>query len=263
MVNEIKQDRSTLELASVIGITPPMEIDLRLPRIYLDSNVLIDALLPEKKPLGKDKQTMKDAAKVLWENWRGPAIRISPHCIAEFIAVGKSAEYRYDFDYLFGVISNEIVPPKCEFIYAELNDDPEISESLNSLQRWTFASFEIEGEATLNGKPIRSYNIGMGFDIRKNLWTKGFAKTNENLTFTKVTSSKYIAPYFELALFKKASEIAINYKIPLGDALHLIYTTPDKIDILVTHDIEHFRSKFDEINKIKIRTAREILDKKY
>lgn len=60
--------RSTRDFASLIGVTPPLDIDLTLPRIYPDSNVLIDALLPEKKPLGIDRKRMKEEAKSLWEN---------------------------------------------------------------------------------------------------------------------------------------------------------------------------------------------------
>lgn len=112
--------------------------------------------------------------------------------------------------------------------------------------------------------PIGLREVEMGFDVKYNLWRRGFPPNpDDKLLFTKITSGKFVAPYFEFELFKKASEIAIDKKIPLGDALHLIYATPDKVDILVTHDIEHFRSKFDEINKVKIRTSREILDKKY
>ncbi len=215
--------RSTSDFASLLGITPPTDIDLTLPRIYLDANVLIDALLTEKKPLERDRKAMKEEAKKLWENWRGPAIKVSPHSIAEFIAVGKSDEYRYNFKYLLGVIKNDIAPPKCEFIHAELGDDKETLDNINAFHKWLFASFKIEGEAILNGMPIGLREVEMGFDVKYNLWRRGFPlNPDDKLLFTNVTSGKFVAPYFEFELFKKASEIAIDKKIPLGDALHFM-----------------------------------------
>ncbi len=234
--------------------------DLTLPRIYFDSDTLIDALLVERKSLEEKEKEKKEDAKRLYENWRGPPIRVSPFTIGEFIAIGRKDKYGYCLQQLLEIVSNEINPPKFELIYAEISEDSEIITNINSTHRWLFASFEVEGDATLNGSPIGKRNFGMGLDVKKYLWTKGLPSENEKLIFTKIDSVKYTAPYFELVLFKKASEIAIKSKIALGDAIHLVYATPDKVDVLLTNDKKFLKVDKKNSNGIKIKRPRYILD---
>ncbi len=218
-----------------------------------------------EKNLGESKKIKIEKAKELWDSWNGEPIRISPYLIGEFIAAARSERYHHSPDEVFNIINNEIIP-KCEVIYAKLPPDPAIF-NMPILMKYGLLGMEFEGEATIFNKSIGRHKAH--FQITKDIYQGNwkdydiFKKDIEpGLDFTNKPETTISSTYFEIAFFRKASEFSQEFDICLKDAIHLIYATQEKVDIIVA-SCKDFRKAAKEIKRklgIEIYSPEEILN---
>jgi len=209
-------------------------IYLSLPRIYFDTNVLIDATLNKIRNLGAKEQKNKDDATKLWTTWNGQPIRISPFVIGEFISKGGTPDYNKSTEDMLNILYGNILP-KCEIVNAKIGRDSALLQKLNWIEKFSLAKVEIEAEVDINGKPAGRQKIGRLLDVNLTSWNYNSTKESK-IHFTKIYSFNYEAPYFETVLFKTASDIAIQKNLHLADAMHLVYATREEVDIIVSSD---------------------------
>ncbi|MCX9025199.1 MAG: hypothetical protein OIN85_03775 [Candidatus Methanoperedens sp.] len=214
-----------------------------------------------EKFLDESKKIKIEKATELWKRWSGEPIRISPYLIGEFIAASSSKRFHYSPDEVFNIINNEIIP-KCEMIYAKLPPDTAIS----ILTKYGLLGLEFEGEATIFNKPIGRHKAS--FQITKDifqgnwddydLWKKGI---EPGLSFTNKPEITISSTFFEIEFFRKASEFSQEFDMALKDAIHLIYATQEKVDIIVA-SCEDFRKAAQKIEKkfgIEVYSPEQIL----
>ena len=221
-----------------------------LPKIYFDTDPVVDIFLKEIKPQkNKNKNKKIKNAKELWDHWSGEPIKISPYVIGEFIATARSKRYDYSLEEIFNIISNEIIP-KCEIIYAKVSPDSKILD-MPIFEKYALLRVDFEGKATIFNEPIDQHQVS--YMLTKDLFNENwesfdtFTKGIEpGLSFDNKPKIAISSAYFELEFFKKASEFALDYDIPLKDAIHLVYATQEKVDIIVAC-CEHFQSAAKEI----------------
>jgi hypothetical protein len=81
--------------------------------------------------------------------------------------------------------------------------------------------------------------------------------------FTEIRNLSIQAPAFEILLFQKASEMAIQTDIHLTDALHILYAVNGGVDVIVTNDEEFLKIKKSEkvskfLGKVRIMNSIEL-----
>jgi len=163
------------------------------------------------------------------------------------------------------IINNEIIP-KCEMVYAKLPPDPAIFD-MPILMKYGLLGMEFEGEATIFNKPVGKRKAS--FQITKDIFRGNWADYDlwkkdiePGLSFINKPEITISSTYFEIEFFRKASEFSQEFDISLKDAIHLIYATQEKVDIIVA-SCEDFRKAAKEIKRklgIEIYSPEEILN---
>lgn len=219
-----------------------------------------------EKFLDESKRIKIEKATELWKRWSGEPIRISPYLIGEFIAASRRKKYHYSPDEVVNIIKDEIIP-KCKIIYAKLSPDPQVLD-MPIFEKYGLLRVDFEGKATISNRRIDRHQAS--FMISKDLtgkygkwkdldkWTKGI---EPGLSFINEPEIAISSTYFEFEFFRKASEFALEFDIPFKDAIHLVYATQEKVDIIVA-SCEHFRNTAQKIEKkfgIEVYSPEQIL----
>jgi predicted nucleic acid-binding protein len=228
--------------------------NLSLKRLYIDTESLLYVFLDRSNPSPDDIAKMKNARK-LWSCFKGDKIRISPYVIGEFISVGNR-KYGRPVDKLVKIINEQVIP-KCKVLTAKVQPDP-TTAVLDSVffndykKKYTVLCMRFKGEATIDNKRAGIHEVS--FAVSKDLWhgdwrdydvwTKDVVKGLSFINKPQITLS---APYFELGFFQKASDFTEKYKLPLKDAIHLVYVNREEVDIIVTTDTDFDKVKLDGI----------------
>lgn len=251
------------------------------PRLYLDTNVLVSALLeskPEwlkKNPQTEEKIELINSSIELYNRRQSLTLMTSAFSIAEFIAQGRKQEFgSKSFDEMLDIVTSKILPPNLDVIYSSLSFEqtPKIDEKWEKY--WLFAELKASGRAI----DEKGAFIGdMAFSYLLDLWgrfVEGWAGAlPENVNFktfkpklkkTEINVSSYSAPAFEIMLFYKATEIAINVGLKLPDAIHILCAR-GQADIIVTHDKDFFEKWQKEPNLkatagIIVKSSQEVID---
>lgn len=256
-------------------------IRLYLPRIYLDSNVLVSAIL-ESDPKwqrihskeAKAKRVEIKTSNDLYSEWEPKRMKTSLFAISEFIATGRSDRFNKTFNEMMDIVAKEILS-KCEILYANfVVPNPSVID-----KRWN--NFWILGKSSARGLMSDGKGNSLGMQELGAILTidmrlvkhiaggvplgVGFPNPSE-VIIEKLEQMQYGSPAFEILLFNKASELAISYNIHLSDAIH-IYHAQNAAEFFVTNDKKFIKS-WDKIDpKLKKKayvepiTSKEALDK--
>jgi predicted nucleic acid-binding protein len=216
-------------------VTP---IKLYLPRIYLDTNILISAILESdnqwKSSHAREYQTNADQIEssrqifLKWEH-RANQLRTPTFAIGEFIGKG-SKQFGKSFKEMLDIVDREILT-RCKLCETEnLCYDQEL---IPEKMRKEIRLVEIIGKAQV-GSEFR-YILFLNMAVGRMLSSAGpdIRTDLEDLVMQEIKS--YKAPGFEIMLFQKASELANEYRLNLADAFHLFYAQ-GKVDYLITND---------------------------
>lgn len=256
-------------------------IRLYLPRIYLDSNVLVSAILESDKKWqrthskeAKAKHVDIKTSNELYTEWEPKHMKTSLFAISEFIATGRSDRFNKTFDEMLKIVAKKILA-KCEILYANfVVPKPSVID-----KRWN--NFWILGKSSARGLMSDKQGNSLGMQELGTILTidmrlvkhiaggvplgVGFPNPSE-VVIDKLDQMEYGAPAFEILLFNKASELAIAYNIHLSDAIH-IYHAQNKAEYFVTNDKNFIKSweKIDPELKKKAHvqpiTSKKALDK--
>ena len=256
-------------------------IRLHLPRIYLDSNVLVAAILESDKKWqrthskeAKNRRIDIETSTELYMEWEPKRMKTSLFAISEFIATGRSDKFNKKFDEMMDIVAKKILS-KCEILYANfVVPKPSIID-----KRWE--NFWILGKSSARGLMSDKQGNSLGMQELGTILTidmrlvnhisggvplgVGFPNPRE-VVIDKLEQMEYGAPAFEILLFNKASELAIAYNIHLSDAIH-IYHAQNVAEYFVTNDKNFIKSweKIDPALKKKAYvepiTSKKALDK--
>lgn len=220
---------------------------LFLPRIYLDTNVLVSAILESDKewlkahPQRIEKQQLIQTSEEIYNKWEPRHLKTSVFAVAEFISTGRTEHHgRKSYDEMFEIAGNKFLS-KCQIININLNFEklPKIDKRWE--KHWQLLDFKGKGEAIQKGKSMGMMEIyymlginmqliqGYGGSIPKDFNRKVFPK------FKQIRSSSYKAPAFEILLFSRASEIANELNLHISDAIHII-SAKGEAEYIITND---------------------------
>lgn len=246
---------------------------LILPRVYLDTNILISAILESDpswqagRSLSCKKKANITTSKEVFDRWESKNLKTSTYAIAELISKGRTKEFSKSYEQMMVLVSKTVLP-RCEVLHSTIKETtiPKLDKQYG--ERWRLAHILVEGEVVgENGSPKGSGYFEVILQTIGNLvtsWGGAFGLEGKG-SIKDVNRIEYSAPAFEIMLFSKAAEIAINYKINLPDAIHLMYAKPSDIDIIISND-ENFKSDWDKVPKelkrhIELMTSEQVLSK--
>ncbi len=231
-------------------------IKLYLPRIYLDTNILISAILESddqwKSSHANDYQTKVDqiaSSRQIFLKWehRANQLRTSTFAVGEFVGRG-SKQFDRSFKQMLEIVDREILN-RCKLCETEnLYYDKEM---IPEKMRKEIRLIEIIGKAQVGGefRYILFLNMAEGRMI-SGAGPEMMRVDLKDLVMQEIKS--YKAPGFEIMLFQKASELANKYRLTLADAFHLFYAQ-GKVDYLITNDNE-FLARWKENPMIEKET---------
>jgi len=236
----------------VVGLVTP--IKRYVPRIYLDTNILISAILESDKQWKsrhpKDfhikKNEIESSRKIFQEyEHRAGQLKTSTFAVGEFIGKGGK-QFGKSFQEMLGIVDREILT---KFELCETGNLRYDRQTIPGKMQKEIRLMEIIGKAQV-GTEFRFMvllDMSIGRVITGGLPDVGRVDL-EDMVFREVES--YKAPGYEIMLFQKASELANKYQLSLADALHLFYAQ-GKVEYLITNDSEflHRWSKDPTIKK--------------
>ncbi|MFQ5758303.1 MAG: hypothetical protein ACE5IF_01345 [Candidatus Bathyarchaeia archaeon] len=251
-------------------------IDLRFSRIYLDTNILIAALLESdsqwkrKNPRisQKKRESIQDSSRILreWE-YRADALKTSTFTIGEFVGAGSK----------FGKTTKEMLEIADDEILTrcKLCEPPHLRyerEAIPTRMRKEIRLAEVRcsGPQTENGAPIGDafvFMVTLDMSIA-HMISGGGPQMMRPYDLSKVKVDKiesYRAPGYELMLFHRASELANRYNLGLADALHLLYAQ-GQAEFIVTDDVRTFVKRWEENPQferetgVKVWTSKRMLE---
>lgn len=253
------------------------------PRIYLDTNVLISAILESDKKWQRDhrreaykKREEINTSERLYNEWEPKHLKTSLFAISEFISTGRTGRFSKTFKEMMEIVANKILP-KCRILYAKFP----VPKPFKLDKRWR--EYWILGKATCRGmaKNRKGNSLGMQevgviltTDMRLVRHFSGGIPRGEKIpaasdvVIEKIEQMSYGAPAFEILLFNKASELAIAYDLHLSDAIHLLHAK-NRAEFIITND-KNFIKRWEKIDPdqkkkmhLKLVTSKEILEKWY
>ena len=215
------------------------------PRLYLDTNVLIDAILE----IDPKKAERRNASRAILNNWeqngaRGGGMSVSPYVIGEFIAKGRTAPHNKSFSDMIKLVETYILP-RCQILYTSFSLEEISSLNPEGDRAWILAKKNIRGmgiiRETKEKLGILDFETIWGMDMSEVISYGGglpYGKMPpvDHVVPETVEEGSIQAPAFEILLFNIASELAIKYKMHLSDAIHLLYANTREIDIIVSND---------------------------
>jgi len=233
--------------------------NLILPRIYVDTNVLVAAILESELPLPQNeaKASFISNSCELLNKWEPTAVHTSNYAVGEFIARGRAEPFSKSYTEMLDIVKNKILS-RYQIIDGRVEMERKVLGLSEWPKRWLLAEANFKGEAqsakgdkirhdysrvlAIDGSIAQSRGGGVPHDYRE-----------QDYKLTRADSFSYIAPAFEILFFNKASELAIRYGIPFGDAIHLVYLTQERsITHLVTDDDDFHKKK----NLLPVKIAR-------
>jgi len=251
------------------------------PRLYLDTNVLIDAIL-ETDP---KKNERINTSKAILYSWKervalGGGLNVSPYVIGEFISKGQKEPFKKSFSEMIELVENHI-RVRCKILYTSfsLEDISSLNPKWN--KGWMLAKKQVRGmgiiletkekvgifdfemiwNMTLNEIPSFGGRFPLEMDISE------IMRKNYHIIPEDIRSGSIQAPAFEILLFNMASELAIKYKIHLSDSIHFLYSKRKDVDIIVSND-KKFRKRWESIDpklktRLEIKSSKEIVERFY
>ena len=223
-----------------------------MPRIYLDTNVLLSAILESDNkwlsdhPQGQEQLRSIRASKEIFDKWEPSHLKTSAFAIGEFISKGQTKKFNKSFTEMLEIATDSILA-RCQVLYAMIQPEPILGLDERWRNHWILANATWEGSTEdRKGNPlgwlqhelILTINMVVsryfGGGVPPSLIAGGIPDPNQ-LMIKEIRSLSYRAPSFEILLFSKASEVANEYKLHLTDAIHLLYAK-DEVEYIITND---------------------------
>jgi predicted nucleic acid-binding protein len=202
-------------------------IRLFLHRIYLDTNILISAILESdaqwigthSKEYQREKKRIDSARDIffLWEN-RSDSLKTSTFAIGEFIGTGNS-KFGIPFKEMLKIVDNKILG-RCKLCQGENLQYNRQLVPEKMQKEWRLIEIIGKAQRGMEYRYILTLNMGI---VRAVLGSGAVSEqiNFENLVMEKILS--YSAPGFEIMLFQRVSELANKYGLGLADAFHVFY----------------------------------------
>jgi len=181
--------------------------------------------------------------------------KTSVYSISEFISKGRR-RFGKTFAEMYKLISKEVFP-RCEVINAELHQQGQGLPKIDSQweKHFIFSDIHCKGDM-IDRKDKQPLSI-KDLKFILSLTSTGVYHSKmggvafgppypdlNNVKIVKLKSIKCSAPAYEILLFTKASEIANEYNLHLGDALHVLYAQGNA-EIILTNDAK-FHKQWDD-----------------
>jgi len=227
-------------------------------RCYLDTDVLVSAILESdpnwQKKHSKDAQSRAEkiqaSEKVLFSEYLyAEKPKTSVFAISEFISKGRTERFgKKTFGEMYDIVSKE-VSSRCEIINAEISQQglPKIDSQWEKY--WMFANISCNAETIdrRNNQPLGPKDLTFIYSltqagVHSSIGFGGSLPLPEPkyMKIVKFNSIQCSAPAFEILLFTKASEIANEYDIHLGDAIHVLYAQGNA-EHIITNDSDFYK----------------------
>lgn len=247
-------------------------IRIFLPRIYVDTCILTSAFL-ESDPkwqtthsaMYKRKKRLIEASREIIMGWeyRADRLKTSTFAIGEFIGTGS--KFNKTLGEMLRIVDSEILT-KCRLCKTpDLKYDKQIiPEKMRHELR--LAEIVCEGVRDQKGELVgNEFILTLFLDMTLSRMASSSGSL-ASLDFRQVKLDKirsYRAPWFEIMLFQKASELANKYDLGLGDALNLLYAKGEA-EYLVTNDnnfVKRWKSNpyVQRETQIEVITSRDFL----
>ncbi len=251
-------------------------IDLRFSRIYLDTNILIAALLESDKQWkrknpkkARQKSNSIHTSSRIFREWecRAGALKTSTFAIGEF--VGAGSRFGKTTEEMLRIVNDKILK-RCK-----LCEPPHLKYERDSVpprmrREIRLAEVRCSGPRDENGTPIGGefvFMVTLDLTLARMLSSAGPEMLRpRDLSRVKVEKiESYSAPGYELMLFHKASELANKYDLALADALHLLYVQ-GQAEFIITDDVRTFvkrwkeNPQFERESGVKVWTSKHMLE---
>jgi len=210
------------------------------PKLYLDANVLIDAILEDEEKHDRNRDIEKiesiRSARQIYDNWPKDSLLTSPYAIGEFM--GKSGKFRKSYHEMLEIARDRVFS-KCVVLHSSVERRDDIAK----LEEGLTIGWHVEH---------RSDQARWGEFITAEGGSGGFyaGPRREEFAPNKPKATFYSAPLFESLLFAKASEIESQIGIHFEDAITLTYVMdPDhtrRVDIIASNDQE-MRKRWNDL----------------
>jgi hypothetical protein len=247
------------------------------PRIYLDTNVLLSAILESEPQWRKrnpaeyeNKKGIINSAKKLYEKKESFHILTSTFAIAEFMAKARTQPFGCkSYETMVEIVNDKILPPNLEIVHNVLAypKSPRIDQRWK--QNWLFAEVKLKGEAIdENGKSLGGKSFSYLLDIwggNTESWFGGVPPHSNLFNFNprlcNIEVSEYSAPAFEIMLFYEASKVSLETGLQIADSIHILCSRGNA-SILATNDGEMLK-KYEQNPKlfgIKVQSTQELIE---
>lgn len=248
------------------------------PRIYLDTNVLLSALLesePEwikRNPAESQKKMPTiNAAKELYNKKESFHLLTSTFAIAEFMAKARTEPFGCkSYQTMVEIVNSKILPPNLEIVHNTLSypKTPKIDKRWE--KNWLLAEVKLKGDAIdENGKPVGRKDFSFILDLwggSHQAWFGCVPSPHENLfklnpTLSNIEISEYSAPAFEIMLFYEASKVSLEIGLTIPDAIHVLCSRGNA-NILATDD-NRIVKKYEEtpaLFGIQVHSSQQIVE---
>lgn len=231
-------------------------IKMYLPRIYLDTNILISAILEsedkwKQSHIGQYKHKKKqiESSKEIYYGWehRADHLKTSTFAIGEFIGRGN-IQFGKSFQQMLDIVDREILT-RCKVLKVEnLSYDAKL---IPKRMQKEIHLVEIIGKAQVGTEFRYMLTLNMGIGKMLSGGPEVAGVNYDNLVMQEIKS--YRAPGFEIMLYQKASELANKYGLGLADAFHLFYAQ-GQVEYLITND-RGFLNRWKKDPKVEKETG--------
>jgi predicted nucleic acid-binding protein len=240
-----------------------------LLRIYLDTNVLVSAILESDEewlkthPQNQKKLATIAASAELYSKWGPENLKTSVFSVAEFISKGRTEPFgRKSFEEMFEIAADKILS-KCQILHVNLPFEKLPNVDKRWKKFWQLVNISGKGTAVQKGKPYAtmefSLTLSTDMQLAKSFFggiPEGFNVRGDFPLFRDVQSSSYTAPAFEILLFSRISEIANALNIHFTDAVHVLCARGEA-EFIITND-EAFAKRWKDDPELKNKAGMDV-----
>lgn len=239
---------------------------LYLPRIYLDTNVLISAILESDRswlkthPQNQEKLGAIAASNDLYSKWDSENLKTSVFSVAEFISAGRTEPFgRKSFDEMSKIAADKILS-KCQILHVNLPFEKLPNVDRRWRKFWQLVDITGKGTAVQRGKTYGTMEFTMTLSTDMQLAKSffggiptGFGVSGSFPKFQNIQSTSYTAPAFEILMFTRISEIANDLNVHFTDAVHVL-CAKGEAELIITND-EKFAKTWHDDPSLKTRAG--------
>lgn len=224
-----------------------MEIDLQhlVPRIYLDSCVLADALL-DRGSIATTAELLKEIpiARRILSNWPKENMYISPFVLGEILELGD--KYGKNLEEMQELIKTRILP-RCTVTFTDMKEFSSFSTTYRAIGLEAFIALNTVHRGDLTDNEGRIYTnmekdrhvFADGSEARgiSGGIPLGGELPDPSAELESPTMLSMSAPLLEIGIFHRAAQIVHESGSPWKDAFHFHYSKKESCSYIVTNDV--------------------------